>query len=244
MKGRRRRKSPAARVKPFWMPILLCGVVAFGALVALATWPGFNPRHVSVSGNHRIAGREILARAAIAPHESIWLQNTHAMAARIDAIPFIATASVARRPPATVSIVVTERVPFALLRSGDAAGVVDSALRVVAPPDFDDDLAVLTIGPGANLTPGAFVVRHDATELRAAYEAMTARGVVPAQLGFDRFGGMVATLHGGLRLLLGSQNDLDQKLTLAKAILSQVIGRQRRVAAIDIRAPGTPVVVY
>jgi DNA-binding transcriptional regulator YdaS (Cro superfamily) len=44
--------------------------------------------------------------------------------------------------------------------------------------------------------------------------------------------------------LLGPQSDLAQKLTLVDAILAQVVHGQRRIAAIDVRAPGTPVVVY
>jgi len=47
-----------------------------------------------------------------------------------------------------------------------------------------------------------------------------------------------------LRLLFGSETDLSRKLTLADAILSQLVSRQRRVAAIDLRAPSAPVLVY
>ncbi len=80
--------------------------------------------------------------------------------------------------------------------------------------------------------------------LRSAYDAMSAHAIVPAELAFDRFGGIVATLPDGPRLLLGSGSDLDKKLTLARAILSQVVTHQRPVAAIDLRAPATPVLVY
>ena len=51
-------------------------------------------------------------------------------------------------------------------------------------------------------------------------------------------------MRNGLRLLLGSEKDLAQKLALVDPILSQVVGKQRRVAAIDLRAPATPVIVY
>ena len=85
--------------------------------------------------------------------------------------------------------------------------------------------------------------RH-AIELSDCYTAIAGRRIDPRELGFDRFGGLVVTLRGGLRLLLGADNDLGPKLTLADAILSQVVGRQRRVAAIDLRAPAAPVVVY
>jgi hypothetical protein len=73
---------------------------------------------------------------------------------------------------------------------------------------------------------------------------MSAHAVVPSELAFDRFGGVVATLPDGVRLLLGSESDLNRKLTLAKAIRAQVVTQVRPVAAIDLRAPATPVLVY
>ncbi len=244
MKSGRRRRSPAARIRPFWMPIAFCVALALAGLAFAATWTGFDPKRIVVQGNRRVAGSEILTRAAIAPRESIWLQNTGAMVRRIQAIPYVDTAAVHRRPPASVTIVVSERTPFAILRSGDNIALVDRALRVLTLEVPDDPLPIFVMRSVLELSPGEFVKTHDAIELRETYEAMAARQIVPAQLGFDRFGGVVATLHGGLRLLFGPENDLGRKLMLADAILSQVVGRERRVAAIDLRAPGTPVLVY
>jgi cell division septal protein FtsQ len=233
-----------ARARPFWMPIALGAALVFVGLAFAATWPGFDPRQIAVTGNRRVTRGEILARAAVAPHVSIWLQNTGAIAVRIEAIPFIATAAVHRIPPAAIKIVVAERVPFALLRSGANAVVIDRALRVLTLATGDERLPVFLVEPDLDLWPGEFVRTHTAIDLRNTYEAMTARRIVPVELGFDRFGGLVVTMPGGLRLLLGGQNDLGRKLTLADAILAQVVGGQQRVAAIDLRAPAAPVLVY
>jgi len=223
---------------------VLVGILAVAGLGVAATWPGFDPKQISVSGNHRVAGVQILQRAAIAPHVTIWLQNTGAMRRRIEAIPYIATASVHRVPPASIAIAVSERVPYALVRSDEDEALVDHAMRVLEPATLDATLPVLVLRPGLDLTPGTFIKSRDAVALRAADDAMGARQIVPAQLEFDRYGGLVVTLHSGLRLLLGSDNDLGQKLTLAGAIISQVVGKRQHVSAIDLRAPGTPVLVY
>jgi cell division protein FtsQ len=244
VKPRRRRRSLAARMRPFWMPIGAGTALVVVGLALAATWPGFRPTRIAVVGNQRVSRGEILARAGIAPHLSIWLENTGAIAGRIAAIPFIATATVHRIPPATLTIVVTERAVFATLRSGANAAVVDRALRVLESASDDQVRPVLVVAPGLDLLPGEFVRTRPAVELRDAYETMSARRIVPVEVGFDRFGGLVVTMDGGLRLLLGGQSDLGQKLTLADAILSQVVGSQRRVAAIDLRAPATPVLVY
>jgi cell division septal protein FtsQ len=226
------------------MPIAFCAAVVLGALGVAATWPGFDPKHVVVRGNHVVGSGEILAQAAINPSVSIWLQNTRAIKARIAAIPYIARVAIHRIPPASIVIVVTERAPFAMLRSGDDVAVVDRSLRVLTLDAVDEPLPVFVMRPGANLTPGASVATRETVELREAYEAAAGRGIVPVQVAFDRFGGLVVTMSGGLRLLFGSSSDLAGKLTLAQAILSQVVGHAPRVAAIDLRAPAAPVLVY
>jgi cell division protein FtsQ len=244
VKGKRRKPSPAARIRPFWLPIGLAVIVAAVVLVFFATYPGFDPQRVSVSGNSRVSRQEILTRAAVAPQTTIWLQNTGAIAQRISAIPYIDKAHVRRIPPATIRIVVTERTPFAQLRSGYDTEVVDRSLRVLEPAATESALPVFNLEPGIDLTPGSFVRSPAAVALRKAFETMVSRQITPVELGFDRYGGLVVTLRGGLRLLLGGQNDLAQKLTLADAILSQIVTRKGRVAAIDLRAPAAPVLVY
>ena len=244
MKATRRRRSPVARLRPFWMPIALgAGLVLIAACIA-ATWPGFYPRRVGVTGNHRVARAEILARAEIAPRVSIWFQNTGAIARRIEEIPYIATAGVHRIPPASILIAVSERVPFAVLRSGPDEVVVDRNLRVLEPATGGQRLPLLLVEPGLDFTPGAYVLTRGAIELRDSYRAIAAAQIVPLELSFDRFGGLIVTMGDGLQVLLGTPNDLAQKLTLTDAILKQVVGRQRRVAAIDVRAPAAPVLVY
>jgi cell division septal protein FtsQ len=241
---RRRKPSLTARVRPFWVPIILVAAVIAAALVAAAMWPGFYPRRIVVSGNSQVSRPEILARAHVSPNRSIWLQNTGAMRRRIEAIPEIATASILPMPSGVLRIRVTERRPFAILRNRAESVVVDRALRVLMPTSGDESLPEFTVEGSAELTPGEFVATTSTLALRDAYDAMAARHITPAGLSFDRYGGLVVTLRNGLRVLIGQQNDLAQKLTLVDAILMQVVRSQRRIAAIDVRAPGTPVVVY
>jgi cell division septal protein FtsQ len=240
---KRRRRSPAARIRPFRIAI------GFGALLIAVgvgfavTWPGFDPKSIGVRGNHRVKASEILSAASIAPRTSIWFQNTGAMAKRIAAIPYVESVKVRRIPPAAIRITITERVPYAELRSGGNAVVADDALRVLSYEE-ESTLPVFVLPPGVDLTPGRFVTSPDALSLRDTYAALRRRGFSPVQLSLDRFGGLEVELHAGPRLLLGNRSDLAKKLALANAILAQVVRGERRVAAIDLRAPGTPVLVY
>jgi len=240
---KRRRPSPAARIRPFWIAIIfVVALVAVGAGFAV-TWPGFDPKSIAVTGNHRVTSSEILAKAAIAPRTSVWFQNTGAMAKRIGAIPYVGSVRIRRFPPSAIRINVTERSPYAELRSGANDAVADRALRILSNDEVET-LPIFVLRPGLDLTPGTFVTQADALSLRDAYAALVERGFLPVQLNLDRYGGLEVTLQTGPRLILGTGADLPKKLALVNAILAQVVRGERRVAAIDLRAPGTPVVVY
>jgi cell division septal protein FtsQ len=175
---------------------------------------------------------------------NMWLQNGRAIARRVEAIPYVETAHVHRFPPATVLISVTERTPFAVVISDGQSMLVDRHLRVLAPQYDATALPQLTLPPGVGLDPGTFVARKDASALAADYDAMIAGHVVPLELHYDKFGGLVATVRGGIEILLGDDGDLSKKLPLVDPILAQVVRKERKVRQVDLRAPNTPVVVY
>ena len=153
VKGRRRKASQVARLKPFWIPIALVTVLVLAALSVGGTWSGFNPTQVAVSGNHRVSSAEILRSAEIPSHVSIWLQNTGAIAKRIAAIPYIGAVRVHRVPPSAIRIVVVERVPFAILRSDAGDAVVDRDLRVLESATGDEKLPIFVVQSSADDPP-------------------------------------------------------------------------------------------
>lgn len=243
-RAKRVRKSAAARVRPFWILILVGAEFVAGAVALVVFWPGFAPHAITVTGNRRVSTAEILDRAAIPAHRSIWLDNTKAIAARIRTIPYIGTVRIGRLPPASVRIAVSERTPYAVLQSAGSAALVDRDLRVLAWDDGESELPTLVVSENLVLDPGSFVTARDAMALRDAEALLSSAGLSPASLSAGRYGELVATMPGGLRVLLGTPNDLAQKVRLVNAIRAQVVQGRRGVSAIDVRAPAAPVVVY
>jgi cell division protein FtsQ len=241
---RRRKASATARLRPFWIPIVGIAVIAIAGGAFAVAWPGFEPKYVQVAGNRIVSRSEILAHAAVAGRVNMWLQNTGAMATRVRGIPYVDSVAVYRLPPATVVISVSERTPFAVVRSDERAVLVDRDLRVLQPAPDDSTLPQFVLKPGVVLEPGRFLTEPAAVALRDDYAAMIAARVVPLQLTFDQFGGLVAVVRGGVRILLGDDADLSKKLALVDPILAQVVRKQRRIAAVDLRAPATPVLVF
>ncbi len=80
--------------------------------------------------------------------------------------------------------------------------------------------------------------------LRDDFEALAQAHVTIASLRYDKFGDLVAVMRGGAQLLLGDDANLSRKAALVGPILSQVATNGRAIAAVDLRAPDTPVVRY
>lgn len=244
-KPRRKKKSAAARLRPFWFLMLLLAISAGFGGYYLAVWPGFYPKTVSVSGSRVVPAALISSRAHIERTQNVWLQNMRAAANRVAAIPYVRTAAIHRGLPASVRINVTERIPYATLQYGWHLAIVDSDLRILQTGAGSRELPVLRGSKSAAMpAPGTFLKDPDIARLRDDYDALSAEHVVVASLQYDKFGDLVATMRNGVQLLLGDDTALSKTAPLVGPILSQVAASGRKIAQVDLRAPKTPVVVY
>lgn len=242
LRARRTKSSAATRLRKFWIVIAVAICMALVGIGVAITWPGFQPRAIVVSGNRSVSRAEILERAGISTHVNMWLQNPRAIAARIASIPNIGSVRVYPIPPATVRIWVEERTPFAIARAGTQEAVLDRDLRVLADDAPVATLPIFFLSEKTALVPGTFLHQTDALALRNDNDTLLAAHVVPIALSFDRYGGLIAILRGGIKVLFGD-GDFEKKVALVNPILAQV-GGKRRIAAVDLRAPNTPVVQY
>lgn len=244
-KPRRTKKSAAARMRPFWILILLAAVAAGAGGYYAANWPGFRLHRVRVSGNARVATSQIVARAALDPRANVWLTNTRAARARIEGLPYIATVRLRRSLPADVLIEVTERRPFAIVRDGAVSFLIDRAGRVLeAGPANVTGLPVFVERLKQVAVPGSFLKDARTGELARDYETLRDAHAIARELSFDRLGNLEAVLPGGVVAKLGDDADLADKAQLVEPILSQTQREGRRIRTVDLRAPKTPVVVY
>lgn len=231
-------------MRPFWVLFVLAAIAVGVGLYYAATWPGFFPKRISVQGNRVVPVSQILLRASIAAHENVWLQNMHAAANRIEAIPYVKSASIHRILPATVRISVEERRPFALVQFRGERVVVDHDLRVLQREDAALTMPLIAGKDVPAPQAGTFIRDANVQRLRDDDEALVQAHVPVRSLHYDKFGDLVATTPGGIRLLLGDDADLSKKTELIDPIISQVSASGKRLAAVDLRAPKTPVVVY
>src|SRR6202011_5379579 len=124
-----------ARVKPFWIVAVVLVVLLGwgGAWLVQSSWFRVARIGIDVPLSSPVSRERVRAAAAIAPDANVWLLNTAAIRARIEAIPYVERASVHRGqfPQPFVELSVTLRRPSACVRGGAREVTIDAASRVL-----------------------------------------------------------------------------------------------------------------
>ncbi len=243
---KRRSKRPLlARVRTYWV----LGAIILAALGTGAWWfagsPLFRLRSVDVGGLLRVSKHDVLVRAALRPHDNIWLMNRSAVERRIEAIPYVATVRVHRRFPADVYIAVTERKPAACLRDGARRTyTLDTMLRILERGCADAGIPTYVIRAPLDAVPGTFERDPALLRLQSDDETLSAAGHRYRTFAEGTYGELVATLRGGITVRFGGDADLTREQSLIAPILAELGSRAADVSSVDLRAPTTPVVEY
>ena len=243
MKARRTKKSAVARVRPFWILIILLLIAATVGGYYGAAWPGFRVRAIAIAGNAVVTKTDILHRAAIDGAQNIWLQNMGSAAERIRAIPYVKDVHIHRRLPAHLSIEITERKPYAVVGTAGQTMLVDGDLRVLEADGARTGLPFF-ITPVLKTRPGDFLRDQRLAAIARDYQTLQAAHISPVSLRFDKLDDLTVVIQPGITLKLGDDADLAEKAGLVDPILSQTQEQGRHVQTLDLRAPKTPVVVF
>jgi cell division septal protein FtsQ len=244
---RRRRPSVLARVRPFWILLIVLGALAAWGLVALARAPWFRPAivRVEVPLASPVSAAQVRAAAAIPRDANIWLLNAGAMRRRIQAIPYVDRATVRRTqiPKATIELAISVRRPSGCVRAGAREVTIDETARVLQDGCALPTVARIDAGGGTLPVPGATIADPDVGRLLADQNVLAAANLAVRSLSRDRWGGLNAVDLTGVILRFGSDADLAKKAALVGPVRAG-IGSKRPVRAIDLRAPGTPIVEF
>lgn len=244
MRARRRevrRREGRRRLRRLGAVAAMAGLVAAGALVTLS--PVLDVDRVEVRGAVRTGIEEVQRAAGIDLGEPMVTLVGGSAEKGVEALPWVARATMVRSWPAKVIITVEERVAAAIARAGDGRRVLIDAegrqLVVVAADDGAVDLPVLQ-GPPFDATPGS-MVGHWAS---GAIELARRLGA-----GFDDVvvtvvdGALEARVSGaGVKDLLvrfGTPDRLESKVLALASVLAGAEPEPPPVV-VDVRAPGAP----
>jgi len=242
---RRSRPTLRARIGTFWvLGLIVIAAVLWGGWT-LATLPAFALHSLAINGLDHVSRDDVAARAALDPQANIWLLDTHAIERRVEAVPYVDTARVHRRPLGAVSIDVTERAVDGCLR--DVAGnefTIDRKRRVLERGCSPAAASTYTVRARIGTPPGGVVENEELAKLQDDVRALATTKHRFRAVAHDAFGQLEATMQDGIRVKFGDDGDLERKQRLIGPILAQLGPRATDVQAVDLRAPATPVVEY
>jgi hypothetical protein len=244
---RRRKPSVAARIRPFWIFIVILAALAGwgGAYLVRSPWFQVTRVGIDLPLASPVSRDDVRRAAAIVPGANVWLLNTGAIRRRIEAIPYADRAAVHRGqfPKPFVELTVTVRRPSACVRAGDREVTIDATSRVLQAGCATESGTWIDAGKATVPAPGGRIADPDITRLLADARTLADANLAVRSLGRDRWGGLEAVDVTGVTLRFGDDADLAKKAALVQPVRAG-IGTKRVVRAIDLRAPGTPVVEF
>ncbi len=205
------------------------------ALAGLAAWvllatSAFGVREVSVTGVAIVTPDQVRAAAAVPPGAPLARLDLGEVARRIETLPPVERATVARDWPRGLTVSVTERTPVAAVPQGETFVLVDAAgvaFRTVGEKPADLPLAKVA-SPGAgdpNTQAAVRVLGALDADLRAELTAIEVTG--PARIRLD--------LRDGRQVIWGDATELPAKARAASALLARE--KTKKGAIIDVSAP-------
>jgi cell division protein FtsQ len=243
---RRRKTTLAARIKPFWIfAVLLVGLIAWGgAWLVQSPWFRVTRVGIEVPLASPVSRDAVRAAAGISRDTNVWLIDTRAAAQRIEAIPYVDRAEIHRGqfPKPFVELAITVRRPTACVRGGGRDVTIDAAARVLQAGCAPAALPRIDAGQAAVPAPGGTVADPEVGRLLADAKTLSDANLAVRRLARDRWGGLEAVDVTGVVIQFGADADLPRKAALVEPVRKGVANR--RIRAIDLRAPGTPTVEF
>jgi cell division protein FtsQ len=207
--------------------------------LALAGWavtytPIFHAQHIKVVGAETLRPDAIRELAGVDASTNVLHLDTEAVAGRLLADPWIASATVERDLPATLVVEIVERRPVATVPAMGAGSILANDGTVLPEAGALPPLPTMHAGLGV---PDE-AQRAAAAALLSALDPVVAQRVRDVTVGQD---GLVAMrLRGGVAVDAGGAGEEVAKATALRAILRWAATGDRSVSAIDVSAPDAP----
>lgn len=236
--------------------VLLVALGAAGA-VGITRSPLFAITGVRVDG---VSGEQVTIvkeTARVARGQNLMTADLDDALERTKSLPWVADASVGRKPPSTVVITVVPRKPIAILTGSAGSWLVD-ATGVVIAQAAGEQLPHIELTAATHPVPGEPIDDPAADNALALYAALP-RDVRRALLEVEAPGPRTVRVRLALDRLadpddyprgrttwvrMGAAGGVREQLVVLRALLGQLrIARDPVPSEIDVRVPGNPVVI-
>lgn len=208
--------------------LLLLGLGGLGFLRS----PYFAAEHISVQGAMQLAPERVLRIGGVERGQNVVTMDTAATERRLEADPWISSASVTTDLPDTIVVRITERVPVAAVETHLGWEVVAADGVIVATPAKEPRLPTITsVVPGEDIsTLGARALGAMDDSLRADVGSLT--------VGLDGLARLV--MSDGVTVSYGTLDETTAKAQALAAVLGWADEQGADVEQIDVSVPGAP----
>jgi cell division protein FtsQ len=220
---------------------ILGAVVGLAAVLLALTWsPLVDVEQISVAGEGHTSAEAVTDAAGLATGDSlVWFDPADAERA-IEALPWVAEATVERSWSGSVAIEVTEREAVAAVVAGDRWLLADGTGRLLQGVDAEPTDVPLIEGLSVSARPGDTLDPDGVAAVTvAAAVPEVLRADVATVSGTD--GEVTIALREGGVVLLGSADDAPAKLAGAAAVLATVA--DGCVQQLDVRVASSPALI-
>lgn len=237
----RRRAQRIRRARLRVAAIIVALLALASGAVALGNSDVFDVRTVEVVGMSRLTADEVRVLAAVPEDATLLRFPADAIKERLLANPWVAEVAITRDYPHTLQVRVTERVPLALVDTGEQLWVVDGQGMVLGARSAEETgtLIVVRDVPGLDLAPGRTAVSEVLVNalrvlsgvsdaVRTITRAVTAPGIDETML----------VTADNVEILVGQADELEKKSLIIEEILREQAGS---VVFIDVRSTERPV---
>ena len=202
-------------------------LVVVGAVVGVLWFsPVFDVRDVRVFGTHYTTRGQILAAAEVTQGEPIARVDVGAAAARVRAIPQVASVDVRRGFPHSIVIEVHERVAIAAAANGDGTwSLVDRTGALFEQVPAQPDTLTAVEGSTAEF-------RGIGARTAASFPAWLQRRVTVVHVAAPQ--DIVLSLRSGKQVVWGGEDRAERKAQVLEALLHV------RASTYDVSAPDAP----
>jgi cell division protein FtsQ len=239
---RQRRVDVSRRAGRRRLYLILGGVVAIG--LGIGAWfllhsSAFSARVITVSGSEHTSTAAVEAAGGLTAHPPLISVDAGAVAARVEALPWVKQAVISKEWPDGLHVKVVERAPVAFVTAAHGVALVDATGRVLSDVPTPPAGLPSVAAKGAVPAPGGSLGRAAASELFVVASLPTAfraqvRGVSVDKTGFH------LDLTSPVTVTLGSTSQLQEKWHDVASILKSATLHPHDV--IDVSAPGSPTV--
>jgi cell division protein FtsQ len=197
-------------------------------------------RDVEVEGIHHVTKQEVLGRLVLKPGMGLHQVSTSFLAERLRSHAWIKEATVERRPPHLLRVIVLERMPAAIIRTGGDYWLSDESGYLLAKLGRQDDQALpLLIGLEVqSLQHGEARVRNSVQSAVVLAKLVASAFDGRIEVDLTNFANVVASANG-VRFQFGNDSLVDQWERFRKVNPSFKTApfddRKRTVSEIDLR---------